>query len=118
MTKEIVLSNTNELLRMLPERIIYITSDGNYSTFVFQDKSEWVFTMSLNSCLKVLQHHLGDGAQVFIRIGKRLIVNRSYIYRINVQRQLLIMSDMRVNQAFTLHASKDALRQLKGVLEK
>lgn len=34
MPRSIIISNQNELVRMLPERIIYVASDGNYSTFV------------------------------------------------------------------------------------
>ena len=60
---------------------------------------------------------MGREAQAFIRIGKSLIVNRRYIYRVNVQRQHLVMSDLTENQAFTLQASKEALRQLKALLE-
>ncbi|MBR1788145.1 MAG: LytTR family transcriptional regulator DNA-binding domain-containing protein [Bacteroidaceae bacterium] len=117
MRETVIISNTNELVRMRAERIIYVQSDGNYSTFVLNDKTEQVFTMNLARCMEELERQLGREAQAFIRIGKSLIVNRRYIYRVNVQRQHLVMSDLTENQAFTLQASKEALRQLKALLE-
>lgn len=117
MPRSIIISNQNELVRILPERIIYVASDGNYSTFVMHDKTEQVFTMNLARSMEELVRQLGREAQTFIRIGKSLIVNRIYIYRVNVQRQQLVMSDQTTNQAFTLQASKEALRQLKELLE-
>ena len=115
--KTVTIANTNELVRMRAERIIYVASDGNYSTFVLNDKTEQVFTINLTRSMEELEQQLGNEARTFIRIGKSLIVNRLYIYRVNIQRQQLVMSDLESNQAFTLQVSKEALRQLKGLLE-
>ena len=70
MPRSIIISNQNELVRMLPERIIYVASDGNYSTFVMHDKTEQVFTMNLARSMEELVCQLGREAQTFIRIGK------------------------------------------------
>jgi len=116
-SKVIIISNTNELVRVQPERVVYIMSDGNYSTMVLHDGTEQMFTMNLAHCQQLIEKQLGRGAETFIRIGKQLIVNRAYIFKIHVQKQILVMSDMALNQAFTLQASKEALRQLKAYIE-
>lgn len=116
--KVIIISNANELVRVKPERVVYIMSEGNYSTMVLHDKTEQVFTMNLAHCQQLIELQLGDDAETFIRIGRQLIINRSYIYKINVNKQQLVMSDMMLNQAFTLSASKEALKQLKEYMEK
>ena len=116
-SKVIIISNTNELVRVKPERVVYIMSDGNYSTMVLHDKTEHVFTMNLAHCQELLERQLGKEAETFIRIGKQLIINRAYIFKINVNHQQLIMADMALNKAFTLQASKEALKQLKAYLE-
>jgi DNA-binding LytR/AlgR family response regulator len=116
-SKVIIISNTNELVRVKPERVVYIESDGNYSTMVLHDKTEHVFTMNLAHCQELLERQLGKEAETFIRIGKQLIINRAYIFKINVNHQQLIMADMALNKAFTLQASKEALKQLKAYLE-
>lgn len=116
-SKIIIISNTNELVRVRPERIVYIESDGNYSTMVLHDKTEHVFTMNLAHFQQLIESQLGKSAEIFIRIGKQLIINREYIFKININKQTLIMSDMALNQAFTLQASKEALKQLKSFME-
>ena len=113
----LIISNANELVRLRAERVVYIKSDGNYSTLVLHDKTEHVFTMNLAHCQELIEEQLGKEAETFIRIGKQLIINRAYIFKINPTKQQLIMSNMEVNQAVELQASKEALKQLKIYLE-
>lgn len=115
--KVLIISNTNELVRVKPERVVYVESDGNYSTIVLHDKTEYVFTMNLFHCQQLIEKQLGKDAEVFIRIGKQLIINRAYIYKINVNKQILVMSDMALDYSFKLSASKEALKQLKAYVE-
>ena len=115
--KVLIISNANELVRIKPERVVYVESDGNYSTMVLHDKTKQIFTMKLSHCQQLMEEQLGKDAMTFIRIGKQLIVNRAYIFKINPNKQQLIMSDMDVNIAFDLQASKEALKQLKLYLE-
>jgi DNA-binding LytR/AlgR family response regulator len=115
--KVLIISNANELVRIKPERVVYVESDGNYSTMVLHDKTEQVFTMNLAHCQQLMEEQLGKEAMTFIRLGKQLIINRAYIFKINVNKQQLIMSNTEVNNAFTLQASKEALKQLKALIE-
>ena len=115
--KVLIISNANELVRIKPERMVYVKSDGNYSTMVLHDKTELVFTMNLAQCQQLMEEQLGTEAMTFIRLGKQLIVNRAYIFRINPFKQQLLMSNMQVNNAFELSASKEALKQLKALME-
>ena len=82
--KVLIISNANELVRVKPERVVYV---------------------------------LSKDAETFIRIGKQLIINREYIFKINVNKQTLIMADMALHHVFSLTASKEALRQLKTYME-
>lgn len=116
-SKILIISNSNELVRVKPERVVYVESDGNYSTMVLHDKTEHVFTMNLAHCQELIELQLGKEAETFIRIGKQLIINREYIFKINVNKQTLMMSDMVLSHAFTLQASREALRQLKAYME-
>ena len=115
--KVLIISNSNELVRVRPERVVYVVSDGNYSTMVLHDQTKLLFTMNLAHCQQLIEEQLGKEAETFIRIGKQLIVNRAYIFKINPTKQQLIMSNMEVNQAIELQASKEALKQLKAYLE-
>lgn len=115
--KVLIISNSNELVRINPERIVYVESDGNYSTMVLHDNTKLLFTMNLAHCQELIEEQLGKEAMTFIRLGKQLIVNRAYIFKINPNKQLLFMSNSEVNIAFELQASKEALKQLKTLLE-
>lgn len=115
--KILIISNAIELVRVKPERVVYVESDGNYSTMVLHDKTKQVFTMNLAHCQELIEEQLGKEAETFIRIGKQLIINRAYIFKINPTKQQLVMSDMALNHAFELQASKEALKQLKAYLE-
>lgn len=53
----------------------------------------------------------------FIRVGKSLIVNKKYIYVINISTQELLLSGSRLSVEFKLGASKDALKELKDQIE-
>lgn len=118
MKSPIIISTLNELVRIYPERIVYISSDGNYSTMVLHDKTEHLFTFNLSHFQRILETQMKAEASLFIRIGKSLIINREYIYKINIGRQVLILSDIKIEHSFMLTASKEALKQLKTLVEK
>lgn len=116
MKKFLIISTSTDLVRVAPEKIIYISSDGNYSTLVLMDDTVRVLTFQLGQVERIIEEQLGRDGNAFIRIGRSLIINRSYIYYINVSRQKLILSD---NERFSyaLSASREALGQLKSLLE-
>lgn len=114
----LIISTMNELVRVYPERIVYISSDGNYSVMVLYDKSEHLFSFNLSHFQQIIEKQMKTDASLFIRIGKGLIINREYIYKVNVGKQSLILSDMKIGHTFVLSTSKEALKQLKSLIEK
>lgn len=117
MSKYLILTNNNEVVRVSLERIAYISSDGNYSTMVLIDKEEHLFTFNLSAFEKTIVQQLGTEAKTFIRLGKSLIINGIYINYVNISKQQIILSDIKFLNRFALSASKDALKNLKTVLE-
>ena len=117
MKRQLVISTSLDLVRIAPEKIVYIASDGNYSTLMQTDNEVRMLSYQLGHIEKMISSQLGSEGNIFIRIGKSLIINRSYIYYINIPRQKLILSDVAsFNHSVT--ASKEALKQLKELLEK
>ena len=117
MAKQLIITTSNDLVRIAPDRIVYISSDGNYSTLVQADGEMRRLSYQLGQVEKMIAAQLGAEGNIFIRIGKSLIINRSYIYYINVPKQKLILSDVATFN-HTVVASKEALKQLKELLEK
>ena len=116
MKKHLIISTSVDLVRIAPEKIVYIASDGNYSTMVQADNEVRMLSYQLGQIEKMIASQLGDEGNNFIRIGKSLIINRSYIYYINITKQKLVLSDA-TSFNHTVVASKEALKQLKELLE-
>lgn len=117
MPKYIILTNSNEVIRVSPERIAYVTSDGNYSSMMLTDGEKHVFSFNLSAFERILDGQLDSEAQTLIRLGKRLIINERYIHYINISKQQITLSDISFPTKFNLTASKEALRTLKATLE-
>lgn len=117
MAHHLIISTANELIRIAPEKIIYISSDGNYSLLYQTNDDVRTLTFQLGELERMIGDQLGSAGNVFIRIGRSLIINRSYIYQIDMRRQRLILSDID-RFSHTVSASKEALRQLKELIEK
>lgn len=115
--KYLIVSTSNDLVRIAPNCIVYVASDGNYSTLVQTDGEMRMLSYQLGQIEKMIASQLGMKGNMFIRIGKSLIINRSYIYYIHIPKQKLILSDTRTF-SHTVVASKEALKQLKDLLEK
>jgi DNA-binding LytR/AlgR family response regulator len=113
----LIITNSNELLQIPLDGIVYILSEGNYSVLMQSDKTEKLFVVNLGSFLKLIELQLKNKANTFIRIGKSLIVNRNYIYSIHPGKQQLVMSDRHFQHYYELKASKEALKQLKAFIE-
>jgi hypothetical protein len=84
---------------------------------VLTDQEEHVFSFNLSTFEKAIEQQLGTEAQLFLRLGKSLIINSQYIYYINVGKQEIILSDRSFPQKYKLSASKEALKNLKSLLE-
>ena len=117
MKKQLVISTSIDLVCIAPERIVYISSDGNYSTLVQTDNEARMLSYQLGQIEKMISSQLGNEGNIFIRIGKSLIINSSYIYYLNFPKQKLILSDV-ASFNHTVTASKEALKHLKELLEK
>ena len=113
----LVISTSNDLLRVAASHILYISSDGNYCNF-FQTGGEMrLVTYQLGQVERMIAEQLPELSRQFVRIGTSLIINLNYVYYIHVPKQQLILVDGQQNR-YTLSASKEALKALKDLIEK
>lgn len=115
--KQLIVSSSIEMVRITPDHLVCISSDGNYSMLVQTDNETRLLSCQLGQIEKLISSQLGNEGNNFIRVGKSLIINRSYIYYINIPKQKLILSDAS-SFSHCVTASKEALKQLKELLEK
>ena len=102
------------LFRVPTEDIAYIEASGNYCDVHLFNGETVTMTFQLHYFVEALSHLKWN---FFARVGKSLIVNKNFVYAINVTNQDLRLMDHRMNQGFKLKASKEALKELKTNLE-
>lgn len=115
MMEYIYFNSRDELLRLRITEIAYFESDGNYCNVVTANKLRSPIGMNLTNLEHALDKQLGNEATTFIRIGKRFIVNKRYICKVNIPKQRLVITDYD-RFTFQLPISRDALKQLKALI--
>ena len=108
------ISTSTELVRVQAEDIVFVSADGNYSDMYLFDGKPYKMTFQLHyfdEVFKTLRNN------IFVRVGKSLIVNRNYIYIINLTSQELRLNGQNLRSEFRLKASKEALKDLKARME-
>lgn len=108
------ISTSVGLFRVPTDDIAYIEASGNYSDVHLFNGEEVTMTFQLHYFVEALEKLKQN---FFTRVGKSLIVNTNYVYAINITNQDLKLMDHRMNQGFRLKASKEALKELKTILE-
>ena len=106
------LNSRDEFLRIDVSKIVYFEADGNYTNIVLANQLKGSVCMNLAQMQQILSERLKERANIFARVGKRYIINHTFVLQINVLKQKLILSDG-ANFAYTLDISKDALKNLK-----
>lgn len=108
-------NSRDELQRIEISKIVYFEADGNYTDIVMVNKLRASICMNLGEMEKALALQIGDKASIFVRIGKRFIINMHYVYSINVLKQQLVLSDYD-HFAFQVSISKEALKKMKDLM--
>jgi len=111
----IFFNSRDELQRIDVSKIVYFEADGNYTDIVMVNKLCASICMNLGEMEKAIAAQIGDDAKIFMRIGKRFIINMRYVYSINVLKQQLVLSDYD-HFAFQVTISKDALKKMKELM--
>ena len=112
----IVISKGTEFLRVPSDRLMYVSSDGNYSNVVTLDGERKLVSLQLGQIEDLIGNQLGDNGGNFLRLGRSLIINTDYIYLIDISKQLLVLSDC-AGSRHDLSASREVLVKLKAYME-
>lgn len=112
----LVISRGTEMLCVPVDRLVYFSSDGNYSTVVTQDNHRQTVSYQLGQIEDIIDEQLGDAGSRFTRVGRGLIVNVDFVFFIDISRQRLVLSDC-LNCYHELSASREVLIKLKAYKE-
>ncbi len=105
----------DELLRVDMMKVVYIEAAGNFTEVVTVNKLKATVSMNLVAMEEFLEKQTGEMKRMFVRIGRRYIVNLNYIYRINLRNQRLVLSDYD-HFVFQLEIGKEALKKLRDLM--
>ncbi len=109
------ISTTNMLVRVATDEIVFVRADGNYSDLVLTNGKTRNMPFQL--------HYFEDAFQelntnMFVRVGRSLIVNKRYIYIINLTDGILIFSGQEIKAELSpIRVSREALKALKEQLQ-
>jgi DNA-binding LytR/AlgR family response regulator len=115
MQQRIYFNSRDKLIRLDTQKIVYFEGDGNYTYIVTANKQKVCITLNLAHTEDALAAQLGENAKRFMRIGKRFIVNMNYIYQVDIQKQVLMLSDYE-HFLFQMPVSKEALKTVKELV--
>lgn len=108
------LNSRDEFFRVDISKIVYFESDGNYTNIILNNKMKGTVCMNLAQMQNILNQSLKDAAITFARVGKRHIINLSFVYQIAILRQKLTLSDGE-NFEYQISVSKEALKKLRDM---
>ena len=109
------ITTSTELVRVATNEIVYVQADGNYSDLMLTNGKSRKMTFQLHFFDEVFHKLLNN---TFVRVGRSLIVNKRYIHVINLTEQVLLFSGQQISgNIHPIHVSREALKQLKELLE-
>lgn len=117
--KHLYFSTRDELIKVPLQEVIYFEADGNYSSIYFRNGLHAQVLASLTTIENLIKNSFliarHQSKPVFIRIGRRFIVNIECIFQINIMKQKLVLSDFRSTCSYELNVPKEALKNLKNI---
>ena len=114
-TTPIIFNTRDELIKVDIDKMIYAMAEDNYVHLFFRNGQSVMVTTTLQSLEQLILSVIAKNKKgVYTRIGRKYIVNNSYIMQINTLKQQLVLSAMDVIKPITLNISKEALKVLKS----
>lgn len=115
--KTLIFPNTgNELLRVNIDDVVYVEADGNYCQMHLLGGDIQNLWFNMKHFSSIVEEQMVDERPVFISVGRSLIINRMYVYRINPVKSELVMFGSGCNTMVCLHASQAALMLLRDYI--
>ncbi len=113
---KIFVNNRDELVVVESSLVALVKANGNYCSVFYINKREILLTVSISDIEQKLKKNNND-LDLFVKVGRSFIVNQRYVHRIDLQRQLLILSNGETSDKdFVIKISKGLLKQYKSAI--
>ena len=112
---KIYFNTRDDLTAMDSENIAVIQANGNYSKIVTIYRKEIMLTSGITKVEQVLKS-VNDTKSRFVRVGRSLVVNHSYLQKIDLIKQQMVLSCQ--GNEIKINVSKKTLKVYKDAIAK
>lgn len=110
---KLCLNSRDELLIIDLEKIAFFQANGNYTHLKYIEGETHLLTIGLSKVEEYIRMSwTKNKPSPFIRLGRSLIINQSFLSEISVLKQKLILSD-RGDNSYVLSVPKPLLKEYK-----
>ena len=106
----------DELSCIETDMIAVVKADGNYSQVVYIMGKELTLTMGISKLDTILKSYNGKKNR-FVRLGRSIIINHSYLSKVDILKQILVLSDNGKNE-IRVSIPKNILKSYKNAIAK
>lgn len=112
------INSRDELFVLDLDKVAYIQASGNYSRIVYIGGMQMMITLGLSKLEGMIKMIVPkDRRSPFVRLGRSLLVNQTYLTHINVLKQRLTLSDNQ-EHSYVLDVPKVLLKAYKDLIRK
>lgn len=114
----ICLNTRDELIIIDLNKVAFMRADGNYTNIMYIDGQAVVLSLGLSKVEALVGQAYPKGTKSpFVRMGRSMIINQSYLNRINIQKQRLYLYDYK-NHVYSLTVPKSLLKEYREIIRK
>lgn len=115
---KLCINSRDELFVLDLDKVAYIQASGNYSRIVYIGGMQMMITFGLSKLEGMIKMIVPkDRRSPFVRLGRSLLVNQTYLTHINVLKQRLTLSDNQ-EHSYVLDVPKALLKAYKDLIRK
>lgn len=115
---KLCLNSRDELLIIDLQKIAFFHANGNYTHLNYISGDSHLVTLGLSKVEEYLRMSWPkDVPSPFVRLGRSLIINQSYLSEISILKQKVILSD-NCGHSYSLNVSKPLIKEYKERMNK
>ncbi len=117
--KRICIKTRDQLVVINLSKLACVVADGNYSKLIYIDKKfpSSLISVGISQLAEILKKgEVNQERPVFLRLGRSLIINQSYLLNISIPKQRILLTDWGEN-VLPIKVPKQLLKQYKDQYE-
>ena len=113
--KKILINKRDEMVVVHLDNLAYLLADGSYTKIVYIGCMQKTLAIGITDMEKIITNAYSKKTSPFIRLGRSLILNQSFLYSINLMKHRITLSDT-IKNVLQLELPKPLLKKYKNLL--